>query len=211
MQEKCFLFSSVAFKFEKVSKWANVNGEKGNLNRSCHLFDKWEKVILRNRFVPSTSVKRGDQKWDHRKVNHQSRLVRLIWLKSIDSLCLFICFTGKNRDRNEDQPKETHKSQDAQATLVKSQTTEPLKMPTEQTFTCNRCGMIFPSDEMLFKHKAQYCVGGRDPVYANDTHFSRNDRSTYPNGSADRSSAAKVRRKQSERREKEKKNQKASL
>ena len=110
-----------------------------------------------------------------------------------------VCFLGKD-DNHDVQPPPP-------ATLLKSQTAEPLKMPTQQTFTCNRCGMIFPSDDMLFKHKAQYCVGGRDPAYANETFYSTNaDRKTDPsttfsNGYSHQTPATKVRRKQRENNE----------
>ena len=79
-----------------------------------------------------------------------------------------------------------------QTTLVKSQTVEPLRMPIQQTFACDRCGMIFPSDDMLFKHKAQYCVGGRDPAYANDQFHTSNK--TDPSTNSHRTPATKVKK-----------------
>jgi hypothetical protein len=47
-------------------------------------------------------------------------------------------------------------------------------MPTQQKYKCDQCGMIFPSNESLFKHKTRFCIGvkdsgiGRKPVYSDD-------------------------------------------
>jgi hypothetical protein len=47
-------------------------------------------------------------------------------------------------------------------------------MPTYQKYKCDQCGMIFPSNESLFKHKTRFCIGvkdsgiGRQPVYSDD-------------------------------------------
>lgn len=48
------------------------------------------------------------------------------------------------------------------------------EMPTYQRYKCDQCGMIFPSNESLFKHKTRFCIGvkdsgiGRQPVYSDD-------------------------------------------
>jgi hypothetical protein len=47
-------------------------------------------------------------------------------------------------------------------------------MLTHQKYKCDQCGMIFPSNESLFKHKTRFCIGvkdsgiGRQPVYSDD-------------------------------------------
>ena len=57
-------------------------------------------------------------------------------------------------------------------------TEPPLKMPIQQTFKCNQCGMIFPTDEALFKHRTRFCIGlkdsgiGRQPIYSDDEDIS---------------------------------------
>ena len=35
-------------------------------------------------------------------------------------------------------------------------------MPIQPTFKCNQCGMIFPTDEALFKHRTRFCIGLKD-------------------------------------------------
>jgi hypothetical protein len=35
-------------------------------------------------------------------------------------------------------------------------------MPISNTYTCNQCGMVFPSDEALFKHRTRFCIGAMD-------------------------------------------------
>lgn len=53
-------------------------------------------------------------------------------------------------------------------------TNSPTKMPTQLKYKCDQCGMVFPSDESLFKHKTRFCIGvkdsgiGRKPVYSDD-------------------------------------------
>lgn len=48
------------------------------------------------------------------------------------------------------------------------------KMPTQQKYKCDQCGMVFPSDDSLFRHKTRFCIGvkdsgiGRQPVYSDD-------------------------------------------
>lgn len=50
-------------------------------------------------------------------------------------------------------------------------------MPTQQKFRCDQCGMAFPSDESLFKHKTRFCIGVKDsginrhPVYSDDEDY----------------------------------------
>jgi hypothetical protein len=47
-------------------------------------------------------------------------------------------------------------------------------MSTQQKYKCDQCGMIFPSNESLFKHKTRFCIGvkdsgiGRRPIYSDD-------------------------------------------
>jgi hypothetical protein len=47
-------------------------------------------------------------------------------------------------------------------------------MPTEQKYKCDQCGMVFPSNEALFRHKTRFCIGvqdsgiGRKPIYSDD-------------------------------------------
>lgn len=41
-------------------------------------------------------------------------------------------------------------------------------------YKCDQCGMVFPSNENLFKHKTRFCIGvkdsgiGRKPTYSDD-------------------------------------------
>lgn len=50
-------------------------------------------------------------------------------------------------------------------------------MPIQQKFRCDQCGMAFPSDESLFKHKTRFCIGVKDsginrhPVYSDDEDY----------------------------------------
>ncbi|CAF3829025.1 unnamed protein product [Adineta steineri] len=47
-------------------------------------------------------------------------------------------------------------------------------MPIQQYFKCDQCGMKFPTDEALFKHKTRFCIGvkdsgiGRKFIYSDD-------------------------------------------
>jgi len=49
-----------------------------------------------------------------------------------------------------------------------------INMPTQQKYKCDQCGMVFPTDESLFKHKTRFCIGvkdsgiGRQPIYSDD-------------------------------------------
>ena len=53
-------------------------------------------------------------------------------------------------------------------------TQSPLKMPIHQTFKCHQCGMVFSTDEALFKHRTRFCIGlkdsgiGRNLIYSDD-------------------------------------------
>ncbi|CAF3588201.1 unnamed protein product [Rotaria socialis] len=38
----------------------------------------------------------------------------------------------------------------------------PLTMPIQPTYRCNYCGMVFTSDEALYKHRTRFCVGNPD-------------------------------------------------
>lgn len=50
----------------------------------------------------------------------------------------------------------------------------PSTMMSYQKYKCDQCGMVFPSNESLFKHKTRFCIGvkdsgiGRQPVYSDD-------------------------------------------
>lgn len=50
----------------------------------------------------------------------------------------------------------------------------PITMASYQKYKCDQCGMVFPSNEALFKHKMRFCIGvkdsgiGRQPVYSDD-------------------------------------------
>ncbi|CAF3532536.1 unnamed protein product [Rotaria sordida] len=47
-------------------------------------------------------------------------------------------------------------------------------MLNQRKYKCDQCGIIFPSDEGLFKHKTRFCIGvkdsgiGRKPIYSDD-------------------------------------------
>ena len=49
-----------------------------------------------------------------------------------------------------------------------------MNVPTQQKYKCDQCGMVFPSDDSLFKHKTRFCIGVKDsginrqPVYSDD-------------------------------------------
>ncbi|CAF1068244.1 unnamed protein product [Adineta ricciae] len=40
--------------------------------------------------------------------------------------------------------------------------TSIISMPSSQRFKCNQCGMKFPSDDNLYRHKKQFCIGVKD-------------------------------------------------
>ena len=42
------------------------------------------------------------------------------------------------------------------------QLASPLRMPSSITYKCNQCGMVFPTDEALFKHRTRFCLGAID-------------------------------------------------
>jgi hypothetical protein len=48
------------------------------------------------------------------------------------------------------------------------------RMPTQQKYKCDQCGMVFQSDDALFRHKTRFCIGVKDsgisrqPVYSDD-------------------------------------------
>ena len=52
----------------------------------------------------------------------------------------------------------------------------PIEMSTitDLKYKCDQCGMVFPSNENLFKHKTRFCIGvkdsgiGRKPVFSDD-------------------------------------------
>lgn len=50
----------------------------------------------------------------------------------------------------------------------------PITMTSYQKYKCDQCGMVFPANEALFKHKMRFCIGvkdsgiGRQPVYSDD-------------------------------------------
>lgn len=66
----------------------------------------------------------------------------------------------------------------------KLQLTSSLTMPMQITFKCDRCGMIFPTDEALYKHRTRFCIGavdsgiGRKVYYSDDEDF--NDYTNRP-------------------------------
>jgi len=71
-----------------------------------------------------------------------------------------------------------------QSSNRKFQTQSPLTMPIENTFKCDRCEMIFPTDEALFKHRTRFCIGiidsgtGRKIYYSDDEDINESNRST---------------------------------
>ena len=58
--------------------------------------------------------------------------------------------------------KEFYSNDILSSTVRPIQTTSPLIMPILQTFKCDQCGMVFPTDESLFKHRTRFCIGVRD-------------------------------------------------
>jgi late competence protein required for DNA uptake (superfamily II DNA/RNA helicase) len=70
----------------------------------------------------------------------------------------------------------------SQSSARKLQTQSPLTMPIENTFKCDRCGMIFPTDEALFKHRTRFCIGIIDSSSGRKIYYSDDDdinESTY--------------------------------
>ena len=73
----------------------------------------------------------------------------------------------------------------------------PTPMPTDRKSKCDQCGMVFPSNDALFKHKTRFCIGvkdsgiGRKPVYSDDD--DDDDGSDY-HRHTDRSKRSTVRR-----------------
>ncbi|CAF0792235.1 unnamed protein product [Rotaria sp. Silwood1] len=53
-------------------------------------------------------------------------------------------------------------------------------MSNQRKYKCDQCGIVFPSDEALFKHKTRFCIGvkdsgiGRKPVYSDDEEIDNN-------------------------------------
>jgi hypothetical protein len=60
----------------------------------------------------------------------------------------------------------------SQSSNRKLQTNSPLKMPIQNTFQCDKCGMIFPSDEALYKHRTRFCLGVIDSDIRKKTYYS---------------------------------------
>lgn len=49
---------------------------------------------------------------------------------------------------------------DASQRVVYNYHTGPqLEMPFQSTFQCSQCGIVFPTDEALYKHRLRFCVG----------------------------------------------------
>lgn len=48
----------------------------------------------------------------------------------------------------------------------------PLKMPIPTTFKCDQCGMVFSSDEALFKHRTRFCIGANDSNNGRKVYYS---------------------------------------
>jgi hypothetical protein len=73
-------------------------------------------------------------------------------------------------------------------------------MPIQKNYKCDQCGMVFPSDESLFKHKTRFCIGvkdsgiGRRPIYSDDEEIDDNaSRSTIRKVIRHQSPAERVR------------------
>jgi hypothetical protein len=65
------------------------------------------------------------------------------------------------------------------------QTHSPLTMPIQNTYRCAQCGMVFPTDEALFKHRTRFCIGindlgiGRKAYYSDDEEINEFNRENY--------------------------------
>jgi len=76
-------------------------------------------------------------------------------------------------------------------------------MFTQKKLKCDQCGMVFPSDRALYKHKRRFCIGvkdsgiGRKPIYSDDEEIDRYNnhtkQSAVKNIIPHQSSLAKVR------------------
>ncbi|CAF3968571.1 unnamed protein product [Rotaria sp. Silwood2] len=70
---------------------------------------------------------------------------------------------------------EPYSNDSLQTVISQFHTASSLKMPIQSTVKCNQCGMIFANDEVLFKHKARYCIGNRDSGIRRDPNYSDNN------------------------------------
>ncbi len=57
---------------------------------------------------------------------------------------------------------KVHSNDTHQLSNHRLQITSPLRMPISNTYQCNQCGMVFPTDEALFKHRTRFCIGTMD-------------------------------------------------
>lgn len=59
-------------------------------------------------------------------------------------------------------------------------------MSTPARYKCDQCGMVFPSNDALFKHKTRFCIGVKDsginrqPVYSDDEDVTNQTRRSVP-------------------------------
>jgi hypothetical protein len=60
-------------------------------------------------------------------------------------------------------------------------------MFTEKKLKCDQCGMVFPSDRALYKHKRRFCIGvkdsgiGRKPIHSDDEEIDNTNSHRYNN------------------------------
>jgi len=60
-------------------------------------------------------------------------------------------------------------------------------MFTQKKLKCDQCGMVFPSDRALHKHKRRFCIGvkdsgiGRNPIYSDDEEIDNTTSRRYNN------------------------------
>jgi hypothetical protein len=72
-----------------------------------------------------------------------------------------------NLDRNKLYSNDT-----SQQTTHEFRTQSPLIMPIQQTFKCHQCGMVFPTDEALYKHRSRFCIGLKDSGVERNLYYS---------------------------------------
>jgi hypothetical protein len=60
-------------------------------------------------------------------------------------------------------------------------------MFTQENFKCDQCGIVFPSDRALYKHKRRFCIGvkdsgiGRKPIHSDDEEIDNTNSHRYNN------------------------------
>ncbi|CAM4854625.1 unnamed protein product [Rotaria socialis] len=82
-------------------------------------------------------------------------------------------------------------------------------MSTQNKYKCDQCGIVFASNDALYKHKARFCIGvkdsgiGREPIYSDDEDIEGDSANYASNGFTKKGPAKKVIQHQSPRKKKQ--------